>query len=84
MSEMKTVKGIIENVGSIRKPRSPQEILAAYNQRLDKYLEFKMMGDSPGIREQVLMFYAEIKILGWALGKDEKSVIKDMQGKSEE
>lgn len=60
------------------RPRSPQELTARYNLKCQQYKELKMTSDSPETREQLVMIYSEVKVLGWALGKDEKSIIKDM------
>jgi hypothetical protein len=60
------------------RPRSPQELMARYNLKRQQYKEIKMTSDSPETREQLVMLYSEVKVLGWALGKDEQSVIKDM------
>lgn len=60
--------------------RSPQEVLARYNQALMSYKELSFStGD---VRTQKLTTYNEIKILGWVLGKAEKSVIKDVAAHS--
>jgi len=60
------------------RPRSPQELMARYNLKRQQYKELKMTSDSPETREQLVMLYSEVKVLGWALGKDEQSIIKDM------
>ncbi|MBO6303759.1 MAG: hypothetical protein J6M62_01635 [Selenomonadaceae bacterium] len=60
------------------KPRSPQELTARYNLKREQYKELKMTSDSPETREQLVMIYSEVKVLGWALGKDEKTIIKEM------
>ena len=58
------------------KMRSPQEVLARYNQALMAYKELSF---SPGdVHTQKLTTYTEIKILGWVLGKAEKVIIKDI------
>lgn len=60
----------------IEKVRSPQEILARYNLGLRDY---KALNESKvDNREQRLMLYTEIKLLGWMLGKPEKNVLKDL------
>ncbi len=70
-------KEIIESRSTIvEKVRSPQEMLARYNLTLQDY---KALNDSQtDNREQRLMLYTEIKLLGWALGKPEKTVLKDI------
>jgi len=34
--------------------------------------------NSPEKREQLAMIYAEAKVLGWALGKNEKAIIQEI------
>lgn len=60
------------------RPRSPQELTARYNLKCQQYKELKMTSNTPETHEQLVMIYSEVKVLGWALGKDEKTVIKDM------
>lgn len=70
------LKEIVENYSRRERVRSPQEILARYNQALMAYRELSFAtGD---VREQKLTVYHEIKILGWVLGKAEKKVIRDI------
>ena len=57
------------------KMRSQSEIMARYNLCCKKYKEFK--NSSAEFREQKVMIYAELKTLGWALGKSDKNVNKD-------
>ena len=61
---------------SVERIRSPQEILARYNQALVTYKELSYSTDD--VYRQKLATYAEIKVLGWILGKHEKTVIKDI------
>ena len=65
----------------IERVRSPQEILARYNKALNTYKELSYSSDDDVYRQK-LAVYAEIKILGWALGKQEKNVIKDIVANS--
>ncbi len=58
------------------KMRSPQEVLARYNQLLMAYRELSF--SSGDVRQQKLMTYTEIKAIGWVLGKREKNIIKDI------
>ena len=58
------------------KLRSVQEINARYRQTLDNYK--KICFTSGDVREQKVAVHAEIKILGWVLGKPDKDVIKDI------
>lgn len=60
------------------RPRSPQELMARYNLKREQYKELKMTSDTPETREQLVMIYSEVKVLGWALGKDERTIIKEM------
>jgi hypothetical protein len=78
MSEM-LANDIVEVVKEYKKPpkmRSIQEITAKYNQALEYY---KDLCFKPQETNQLkLSTYAEIKILGWVLGKPERVVIKDI------
>lgn len=65
----------------IEKMRSPQEVLARYNQALTTYRELSF-SSSDDVYRQKLAAYAEIKALGWVLGKHEKTVIKDIAANS--
>ena len=58
------------------KMRSPQETLARYNRALMAYKELSF--SSGDVHQQKLTTYTEIKVLGWVLGKAEKSIIKDV------
>lgn len=58
------------------KLRSVQEINARYNLTLENYKKICFM--SGDVRDQKIATHAEIKILGWVLGKPEKDVIKDI------
>ena len=62
------------------RPRSPQAVLARYNQALKKYQELSF--SSGDVRTDKLLTYEEIKILGWVLGKAEKTIIKDVADNS--
>lgn len=70
-------KDIVESQSTRKeKMRSPQEVLARYNLRLQDY---KALNESKvDNREQRLMLYTEIKLLGWTLGKAEKTVLRDI------
>ncbi|MBR4904617.1 MAG: hypothetical protein IKZ53_08090 [Selenomonadaceae bacterium] len=59
------------------KLRSIQEINARYRQMLANYKQicFKSGDD---VREQKVAMHAEIKTLGWVLGKPDKDIIKDI------
>ena len=58
------------------KMRHVQEVSARYKLRLNQYNEMnKNYSDN---RDQRLMVYTEIKVLGWVLGKKEKDVLKDV------
>ena len=69
-------KELIEKYSSVpEKMRRVNEVVAQYNQKLEQY-KFLNMTSSKENRDQRLMMYAEIKILGWILGKSEKDVLK--------
>ena len=79
MSEMpaNNIRDIVESYNQPKeRMRSPQEVLARYNQALMAYRELSF--NSGDVRDQKLTVYHEIKILGWVLGKAEKTVIKDI------
>lgn len=58
------------------KMRSQAEVKAQYEVKIKKYNELmQAQGDH---REQRMELYAEIKLLGWVLGKKEKAVIDDL------
>ena len=54
------------------------EIIAKYNQGCQKYLTLKNSENSN--REHLQMIYAEVKTLGWVLGRDEKKIIAEING----
>lgn len=58
------------------KLRSLQEINARYNLTLENYK--KICFSSGDVRDQKIATHAEIKALGWVLGKPEKDIIKDI------
>jgi hypothetical protein len=55
--------------------RHPGEILARYQQDCQQYRTLK--NSKGNVREQLLMLYAEIKVLGWILGRTEQDVVRD-------
>ena len=58
------------------KMRHVQEVSARYKMRLNQYKELNESRSDN--RDQRLMVYTEIKVLGWVLGKPEKLVLKDI------
>ena len=58
------------------KLRSIQEINARYLQTLENYKKICFM--SGDVRDQKISTHAEIKMLGWVLGKPDKDIIKDI------
>ena len=69
-------KEIIEQFSSVpEKMRRVNEVVAQYNQKLEQYRQLNYTSNKEN-RDQRLMIYAEIKILGWILGKPEKDVLK--------
>ena len=66
--------------GAANKLRSAQEIHARYVQTLESYK--KLCFTSGDVREQKVATHAEIKMLGWVLGKPDKDVIKDINAYS--
>lgn len=78
MSDMpaNNLKELVASYSRRERVRSPQEITARYNQDLMAYKELCFSGQD--VSEQKLRVYNEIKVLGWVLGKPEKTVIKDI------
>ena len=64
------------NLITRRSGRHTQEILARYHQSIVQYQEYMRSHDDN--REQRVMLYAEIKALGWVLGKPEQEIIKEL------
>ena len=58
------------------KPRSYHEISARYGQAIQQY-RILMQADVDN-REQRVMLYAEIKTLGWCMGRDEAKIVKEI------
>jgi len=58
------------------KLRSVQEITARYNLSLENYK--KLCFASGDVRDMKIATHAEIKMLGWVLGKLDKDVVKDI------
>lgn len=58
------------------RPRSAQEITAAYRQKCERYKALRAAAQAD--HEQVSMLYAEAKSLGWVLGKNESSILQDL------
>ncbi len=56
--------------------RHQQEIRARYEKDIRQYQDLTKAKVEN--REQRLMLYAEIKVLGWCLGRDERNVLKDI------
>ena len=55
-----------------KKMRSMPEIHARYQKCCQKYKELR--GAGADFREQKVMIYAELKTLGWVLGKGDKQI----------
>lgn len=73
-------ENIVQTLENYRKPpnklRLLQEITARYNLTLENYK--KICLSSGDVRDQKIATHAEIKVLGWVLGKPEKDIIKDI------
>lgn len=61
---------------TLERPRSPQQITARYNQARQQYQA--LMRAENDNREQRVMLYAEIKALGWCMGREETKVIREI------
>lgn len=76
----KLPENILQTLERYRNPpnklRSLQEIVARYNLSLENYK--KICFSSGDVRDQKVATHAEIKMLGWVLGKPDKDVIKDI------
>lgn len=71
---------IIKTLESYHNPpnklRTWQEITARYKLALENYKNICFM--SGDVREQKVATHAEIRTLGWVLGKPEKNIVKDI------
>ena len=61
---------------SKERTRSRAEIQARYQKALDLYRQLQKSNDN--VREQKLMVFNEIKLLGWVLGKRDKDVSNEL------
>ena len=59
------------------KMRSQSSVRARYEQEIEQYK--KLMQEKVDPREQRVMLYAEIKVLGWVLGKSDQTVAHDVR-----
>ena len=59
------------------KMRSQSSVRARYEQEIEQYK--KLMQAKVDPREQRVMLYAEIKMLGWVLGKSDQTVAHDVR-----
>lgn len=66
------------HAGGRHKMRSEAEILARYNLGRKQYKQLKLSREN--IREQQQMLYAELKVLGWILGRKEGEVVAEING----
>lgn len=73
--QTKTAVNLIN--GRPEKMRSPQEITANYNLKLQQYHEIFRKNATPETQKQKLLLYSEVKILGWVLGKSEQQIYAD-------
>ncbi|MCI6159431.1 MAG: hypothetical protein SOV43_09210 [Selenomonadaceae bacterium] len=77
--QQEIAKGILHRVQGmqVERPRHIQEISARYRKDLAEYLT--LMRAQKDNREQRQMLYAEIKALGWCIGRPEKKIVRDIQ-----
>lgn len=81
MSEQEDIKKLIASYNNPpNRLRSAQEIVARYNLTLENYKKLCFM--SGDVREQKVATHAEIKALGWVLGKPDRDVVKDIAANS--
>ena len=64
------------HAGGRHKMRSEAEILARYNLGRKQYKQLKLSRENN--REQQQMLYAELKVLGWVLGRRERDVVMEI------
>ena len=55
-----------------------RQILARYNLGRQQYKQLKLSRENN--REQQQMLYAELKVLGWILGRNERDVVMEING----
>lgn len=72
------VADVMRQVTMINKEkfRSPSEVMARYNQGLEKYHQLQANPNTDRAHLQTL--YSELKALGWVMGRDEQKVIKEI------
>ena len=58
--------------------RSEAEILARYNLGRQQYKQLKLSRENN--REQQQMLDAELKVLGWIIGRNERDVVMEING----
>ena len=76
--EIRNAKNIISTIYTAdakEKMRSQAEINARYQVCCKRYKEFKNC--SAEFREQKVMSYAELKVLGWVLGKSDTKISQE-------
>jgi hypothetical protein len=61
---------------SKERTRSRSEIHARYLKALDQYRQ--LLKSNENVKEQKLLVFNEIKLLGWVLGKRDKDVAKEL------
>ena len=61
---------------SKERTRSRSEIHARYLKALDQYRQ--LLKSNENVKEQKLMVFNEVKLLGWVLGKRDKDVAKEL------
>ncbi len=64
------------NASHIEKMRRYPEILARYKKELEDYKKLTQAQVDP--REQRVMLYSELKVLGWVLGKSDQQISLDI------
>ena len=62
-----------------RKRWSQAEVHARYAKALGQYIQLGKSQDN--VREQRMMLFAEVKLLGWVLGKRDKDVANELNQK---
>ena len=65
-----------QNTSNVERLRSHADITARYNLDCQQYNELRKT-DNGNDQEHLLMLYTEIKVLGWILGKNDQTVVRD-------
>lgn len=65
-----------DSEGHKHRPRSMSAVVAQYRKQCEQYAALSRQQKDP--REQRIMLYAEIKALGWVMGKGDNDVAREL------